>query len=169
MDTWRPLVSALDLTLVKHFPSHLTHSALYWFFKVDCMFTSGETNKEGWSELDPNHVWSFHGFGLSLQAGSNSPETLISQEAGPTPCPHPTISRRQGEPWSTGSGWREGRCTDGLALTPELTHPLQDTDGLLQPGSCLRLLPAPPFQVLLAESSSEMPWFLPSASPSVQE
>lgn len=169
MDTWRPLVSALDLTLVKHFPFHLTHSALYWFFKVDCMFTSGETNKEGWSELDPNHVRSFHRFGLSLQAGSNSPETLISQEVRFTPCPHPTISRRQGELWSTGSGWREGRCTDGSALTPELTHPLQDTGGVLQPGLMFKAPSSSPFQVFLAESSSEMPWFLPSAFPSVQE
>lgn len=106
MDTWRALVSALDLTLVKHFPSHLTHSVLYWFFKVDCTFTSGETRKRGWSELDPNHVWNLHGLDSVLRQAQTPWSPSLPRKLGPplVPIPQPPGDRENSGPPEVGGG-----------------------------------------------------------------
>ena len=82
--------------------------------------------------------------GLSLQADSNSPEPLTSQEVGSTPCPRPTTS-----------GGRENSCApevgggkdDALMAqsSPLSWHILLECSAARpQSSSPLSLLPAPP-------------------------
>lgn len=64
--------------------------------------------------------------------------------------------RENSGPPGVGGGRDDG--TDGPAPSPpELMHPLQDTEGALQPGLIFKAPSSSPFQVFLAESSSEMP------------
>lgn len=99
------LVSALDLTLVKHFPSHLTLSVLYWFFKVDCTFTSGETRGR-WGELDPNHVWNLHRLDSVFRQAQTPQSPSLPRKLGPplVPIPRPPGGRENSGPPEVGSG-----------------------------------------------------------------